>query len=768
MSIVLSTDQASGGLPLEVTSFVGRRHDRVRVRKLVETSRLVTLTGFGGMGKTRLALRVAHDLRRHFANGVYWVPLGDSTAHVPDQMAIALGLEGRATDPSSWVAEFLRNRASLLVLDNCEHVVDAAADMADRLLHTCPAVRLLATSREPLRIGGEAVFSLEPLTAPESSQEGIPLHSFESVQLFVERARSVLPDFELTDANRDSVAAVCRKLQGIPLALELAAARLRTLSPTELDNELSEQWEVLGRGGRTAPQRQMTISACIDWSFGLCSPAEQIMWAETAVFVDGFELEAAVAVSSSPGGRSEVRDLLASLVDKSLLSVIRHDAVSRYSMLPPLRQRGLSELKGLGREGVARRRHRDYYVSLLAQAHQEWFGDRQLDWLMRLRGDLGNLHCALDFCVTEPGEADVGLRAMPHLLGLTALGGLMRQGRQWGDLLLDHASGDPETRALALRTLWWCAAAQGDVAAAAQYLERAHALAGQVGVRTRLLLTQAAGINAQYQGHLDVAERLLSEAAEGLEALGELEELAVTYVMLTVNGTFRGDAEAAWACHRRSKELIPQGALWHWSWALWAAALALRLRGDVKGAEALLKESLKNKRTIFERLGIALTLEELASLAVDDRPESAVVLMAAAEREWDSLGAMTQALPGMDTRHRAAETKARSLLGEELFAESWKRGRSLDLEAAIVVALGEQPAVLRGSSRASDSHALLTRRESQIAAMIHEGLTNKGIAKALVISPRTVESHVENILTKLGFTSRAQVVRWVAEQQTKG
>lgn len=765
MTAVLPASQASIHLPLEVTSFVGRRQDRSRIRQLMENSRLVTLTGFGGIGKTRLALRVTHDLRRIFPDGVYFVSLGElhRDDRVADQIAASLGLEGRARHSAAiGVTEYLRERTALLVLDNCEHVIDVAAQIADMLLHTCPAVRLLTTSREPLRIAGESVYAVAPLAAPDPSSGPTPLQTYEAVQLFVERAKAVAPDFELADANRDAVAAICRKLEGIPLALELAAARLRALSPAELDNQLSERWEVLGRGSRTAPYRHSTMAACIDWSFELCTPAERLLWAKAAVFLDGFELDAATAVCSEAADGNNVRDLLSSLVDKSVLTTTRQGAVTRFWLLQPLRQRGLRELSALGRTLEIRRRHRDFYLELAARAHMEWFS--QHDWVQRSWRELGNLREALDFCASEPGEADAGLRAMPHIIGLGTFSGLLRHCRQWSNRLLERGEGDPEARALALRTACWWAATQGDVDAAASFMEQGRALATQVSGQTQHLLTQAAGFVALYQGHLERAEKLLAQAAEGLEASGDPQELAQTTMLLAVIRLSRGDVEGALAYHKRCLEIIPTGELALRSWSMWAAALALSTRGDVEDATALLRKSLELKRLTSERLGIALTLEELACLAAESDPEHAAVLMGAAQNEWDKLETSTAAVPGLDLRHRQATTTARTLLGDEAFGAGWSRGQALHQAAAISFALGEKPPPERPRGKDRSPHTPLTRREQQIAGLIHQGLGNREIAEALVISPRTAETHVENILTKLGFTSRAQVASWVAEQ----
>ena len=333
MTEAVSISLGPADLPLEVTTFVGRRSDLRRLREVMSESRLVTLTGFGGIGKTRLALRMATELRRVF-DGVYVVPLGGVTDPdaVPEQIAAALGLQGRSATIT--VVEYLRARSVLLVLDNGEHVVEVVAVVADTLLRTCPGVHILATSRESLRIDGEVEYPVLPLTVPEHETGQQSLHQYEAVQLFVDRARAIVPGFVLTDENRAAVAAISRKLEGIPLAIELAAARLRTFSPAELDARLTGRWELLSRGGRTAPNRHRTMAACVEWSFDLCTPAERLLWAKAAVFVDGFELGAAVSVCSDPDDGEPIEETLASLVEKSVVTATQYQGVNRYRMLP--------------------------------------------------------------------------------------------------------------------------------------------------------------------------------------------------------------------------------------------------------------------------------------------------------------------------------------------------------------------------------------------------------------------------------------------------
>ncbi|RHW29048.1 protein kinase [Nocardioides immobilis] len=770
MTEAVSFSQAATDLPLEVTTFVGRRSDRTRIRELMAESRLVTLTGFGGIGKTRLALRMATELRRLF-EGVHVVSLAGVTdpESVPDEFAATLGLQGRSRQSATIATvEYLRSRTVLLVLDNCEHVVDVAAVMADTLLRTCPGVRILATSREPLRIQGEVEFPVAPLVVPSVTTGTEPLQQYDAVQLFLDRARAIDRDFAVTEDNRAAVAAISRKLEGIPLAIELAAARLRAFTPSQLDAHLTDRWELLGKGSRAAPFRHQTMAACIEWSFDLCTPAERLLWAKASVFVDGFELDAAEAVCSDPDDREPVEEILASLVEKSVVTASGRDtAGNRYRMLPPIRSRGRAELVRIGRNTEVGRRHRDYYLGLLSQAHEDWFGPRQLDWIGRLRRDLGNLAKALTISATDPDGPDRGLRAGADLLEFGLVESRFQRGRSWLDQVLESGSGDPSVRARALRSACLWAVMQGDVDAAARLLEEGRALVTGLDPDAETLFVQAAGFVALFTGDPARAAQLLDEARRALAATGNERELAFCTALLALDYVLLGDLDGALEHHAVCLALTePAGETWLRSWSIWCAGLALWARSDSTAAHELVTESLRLKRLLGEPLGIAVGLDTLAWFTADGDPERASVLLGAAQNEWDRIDT-SQLLPGLGTPRSAATQTARSLLGEADFDLAVAHGRSLDQATAITVALDEEPTPTRPAGRTGTNRppgSVLTRRERQIAKLVHEGLTNKEIAETLVISPRTVEAHVEHVLVKLGFTSRTQIAAWIGEQ----
>src|SRR6516225_9643420 len=354
----------AGNLPAELTSFVGRRGELAEVRRLLAGSRLVTLTGVGGVGKTRLAVRAAAGLRRAFRDGVWLVQLDQlrDPALVAQAVAGALGLQDRAGyAPAAALAEYLAGRQLLLVLDNCEHLVDAAAKLADLLLRAAAELRVLATSREALTMTGETVLAVPPLPVPEARQPlaAAELGVFPAVRLFAERAAQVVPGFAVTEANVAAVAGICRRVDGLPLAIELAAARLPVLSAEQIEERLSDRLGLLTRGGRARPARQQTLRASIEWSHELCSRAERLLWARCSVFAGGFELDAAEGVCAADRlAAGRVLDLLAALAGKSILTTGHLERVARYRLPEPLREFGQERLRESGEEAALRRRRR--------------------------------------------------------------------------------------------------------------------------------------------------------------------------------------------------------------------------------------------------------------------------------------------------------------------------------------------------------------------------------------------------------------------------
>jgi serine/threonine-protein kinase PknK len=774
MSETATLPSASLSLPVELTSFVGRRAERSQIRAHLSESRLVTITGFGGIGKTRLALRVATDLRRAFPDGAFFVSLGgkDDPEWLPHDISTQLGLQGRSTrGATAALIDYLAPRNMLVVLDNAEHIIDAVATLTDNLLRSCPQLRVIVTSREPLRIQGECVHQLVPLTTPPrdlSSAE--PLQGFESVALLVDRARMVQADFQIDSGNREAVAELSRALEGIPLAIELAVGRLRAQSPAEILRGLEGQWESLNRGSRTAPDRQRTMTGCIEWSFDLCTEEERAFWARAAVFTEGFELDAACRVLETP--EQDCLGVLLSLVDKSIVTTSETHGRTRYRMLPPIRQRGLARLEELGELTAMRGRHLDWAVDLVQQAAEEWVSPKQLEWLHRMRAERPNLESALEFCISQPGQAAKGLLMGASVLEFGLADGVFRPGRVWFDQLLPLAPEPDATRALALRTACWWATMQGDLQRARPLMEEGLRIARAAGGDILPFLTQAEAFVAMFSGETDLAHELYEQALAGFRAQDEVTQEAHTLTLIALNHTFGGRTDQALDTHAECMQILePAGESWFRGHSTWIAGLAHWLRGDRPGGTALQKESLRLRRSLSDRLGIGLSLEALAWADVEDEPRHAAVLMGAAQNEWDLIETSPKALPGLAALHDAAVEALRRGLGGDGYAVAFEEGRALDQQTAVRLALGEQDASSSsdsgrssGGSSSRGATSALTRREREIAGLVQQGLSNKEIAESLVISKRTAETHVEHILTKLGFTNRNQIAAWAGEQ----
>ncbi|ANZ27173.1 protein kinase [Rhodococcus sp. WB1] len=759
----------TGSLPLERTSFVGRRHELTEAKNLLAGSRLVTLTGIGGVGKTRLAMRVAAAVQRDYAQGVRLVELGElhDRASLLDAVAAAVGLRDQSARPMQEVLlEFLAPRQVLVVLDNCEHLIDAVADLADLLLRTCPRLRILATSREPLVLGGEAVLAVPPLTVPDPQQPPSmrTLPRYEAVKMFTERAAAAVPGFALTEDNAATVARICHRLDGLPLPIELAAARLRALSPEQILERLTDRYTLLTRGSRGAPTRQQTLRWCIDWSFELCTAVEQRVWGRVAVFAGSFDLDAAEQVCGADMAAGEVLDTLTALVDKSILIREEAGSVVRFRMLETLRDYGVEKLEQSGEDITVRRRHRDWYEALACAAEAEWISARQLDWIARLKREQPNIREALDFCVKDDPVA--GLRIAAALFSFWSSQSLYNEGRRWYDQLLARQDGPPILeRARALYCASVMANVQGDFHAGTTLVEHARTLAAQTtDPLVRALVSFADGRLGLLSGDFEHARSHLESA---LAQFSERGDRTLEVTALTALGTaygLSGLREEALECHERVLAITTtHGETVHRSYALWALGIILWQQGNTSRSAQFLEESLELSRQVRSPHIVAASLEALAWISVDQRDaRRAAVLMGAADGLAQAIGSSPIIHSHLVAYHEECARKTRQKLGGDAFSAAYRQGEQFGFDAAIAYALREHPPV--DSPPGTEASARLTKRERQVADLIGEGLTNQAIARRLVISPRTAQGHVEHILAKLGFTSRAQVAAWVTEQ----
>jgi len=766
-----AAQRKSGNLPCELTSFVGRRREAAETKRLLSVSRLVTLTGIGGVGKTRLALRVADDARRAFADGVWLIELGELQAPelVEETIATVIGVrEQSAPGTSAILQRHLADQQLLLVLDNCEHLVAAVATLAAALLKNCPNLRILATSREALGIDGEAALRVPPMPVPESTRSSFPagMAQYDSVTLFAERASRAVPGFAITDDNGSTVARICERLEGLPLPIELATARLRAMTAQQILDRLTDRYRLLTLSSRGAPSRQQTLRLCIDWSYDLCTRSEREMWCRLAVFAGGFELDSAEGICAGGLEPEALLDVIASLVDKSIL--IREEAgdVVRYRLLDTLRDYGLERLRESGEVEEMRRKHRDWYERLASDARSGWIGPRQLRWVARLNREQPNLRDALEYCVSDPAEAESGLRIANDMYLFWRSFGLLNEGRRWFDRALAYSSAIPTTdRITALHAAGMLAGAQGDLEAASSLVSEGRDLADRSGdTAMTALMTSAEGFNSLFRGDdLHHAVECFQTARDSFRADADPLQEMWALLGLALASAYLGDVTRAVECQREIQKISEaHGESVYRGWSLWTAALAMWQRGDHERAGSFLEDGLRQTRRADDVVNSAWCMQILAWIAADNHlPKRAATLMGAAEALWQGVGGPAAVFPQLAGHHDELERRARRELGGREFDTAFRRGSGLDFEDAVAFALNEQPRAITDSP---GEHPSLSRREQQVAELVAEGLTNKAIATKLVISQRTAQGHVEHILVKLGFTSRSQIAAWVVEQ----
>ncbi|NEW42231.1 LuxR family transcriptional regulator [Nocardia cyriacigeorgica] len=764
------TPGTQGNLPAELTQFVGRGREIDEIRQLLPESRLVTLTGIGGVGKTRLAIKVAEEVQRAFDDGVWLVEFGKvrEPELIAGTVVSALKLPGQLTrSPLEPLIEFVTTRHLLLVFDNCEHLVDAIASLAESLLRAAPRLRILATSREPVGIGGEVVIPVSPLAIPgdERSPSLRAMLRCDAVALFVDRARSAVPGFELTEDSKVTVARICRRLEGLPLPIELTAARLRAMSPEQILQRLTDRYRLLTGGGRAVPSRQQTLRQCIDWSYDLLTDRERELWARATVFAGGFELDAAEAICGEGLDPGDVLDLVGSLVDKSVLVREACGDVVRYRMLETVREYGLERLHGIGGDTTMRRRHRNWFERLALRAYSGWVGPNQLEWIERLNREQSNLRAALEFCLDESGEVGSAERIAVALYEYWIARQRFSEARYWFGRTLERSSGATLEHLAALCADTLLAAMQADFTSGAERLEQARLLAEGSGEELfGAYVDGASGFLSLFSGDFAGAVTHLEHAVPVFESSGDVLHHVSSLLGLGAACGLLQESDRATACRKQALALTRErGESIYRSYAISQLAYETVERGDLERGAVLVKESLRLAQMLDDRKVVAADLASLALVAAEQRQaERAAVLVGATVSVGESAGGQAATIVELFGHHTRAKKYAARALGQRTYAAMVRRGQDLDIDEAIAYALEEQASAQQHGTVAM---AVLTRREKQIAELIAEGLTNRAIAEKLVISPRTAAGHVEHILSKLHFTTRAQVAAWVVGQQ---
>jgi len=681
-------------LPAEVTSFIGRREELATLARLLVRSRLVTVTGPGGVGKSRLALRAAAEAAEGFPDGVRLVEV--AAVQEPLLLGHAVLEALRLTDstarpPLDVLVEQLADRELLIVLDGCEHLVDACAELVDTLLRAAPGLRVLATSRQSLQSAGEHLLPVAPLpvTAPAGSGPA------DAVVLFADRAAAVLPGFELTERNAEEVALLCRRLDGIPLAVELAAGRLRALSVEQITLRLDDRFRLLTGGSRSALLRHQTLRTTIGWSHELCTLQERLLWARLSVFAGSFDLEAAQYVCAGDGiDAEEMLDLIGELVGKSV--VMREDGCFgvRFRMLDTLREYGGQWLRSMGDDHRLRRRHRDWYLGVATWGEVEWFGPRQAETAERTRLAHPNLRAALEFCLAEPGEEQLALLMAGTLWFYWVGSGHLGEGRHWLDRALALDPEPTEARAKALWVTGYMATLQGDLARARPALEECRRQALDTGDdRALAYAVHRQGCAALIGDEPARAAELFEEALWHYNTIGELNSnVLMAMFELGIAYLFQGEAETGQLWLERVREICEEhGEQWAYAYGLYAMAYSKWLDGETRPARAHARECVRLNHLFRDLLGIVLAMDVLALLETEG-PDAdlleARVLQGAAHRMWQAVGTPFFGSRTFNGPYRECEARARAGLTEQEFTEAFELGAALDLEAAVSRALG--------------------------------------------------------------------------------
>jgi predicted ATPase/DNA-binding SARP family transcriptional activator/DNA-binding CsgD family transcriptional regulator len=759
-----------------LTSFVGREHERREVERLLVTTRLLTITGAGGTGKTRLAQEVARDLTEAYPDGVWLAELAAIAEGSLVGGAIAEILEvpeqpGHPIEVT--LVGALREKHLLLVLDNCEHLVNDVARLAELLLRSCPGLRILATSRENLGAVGEVFWQAPPLSGPDPARSNSTeeLEGYESVRLFVQRARYRNPAFALTRQNAAAVAEICAQLEGIPLAIELAAARVG-LSVQEIANRLDDSLKLLTAGNRTAVPRQRTLRGALDWSHDLLSMPERVLFRRLAAFAGGWTLQAAEVVGSGASiEEHEVLDLLSQLVDKSLvLANAMEDGTVRYRLLEPVRQYAREKLRKSGESTTVQLRHADWCLELVEEALGGLHGPEQASWVGLMNGEYANAQAALSWSLEAKPET--ALRLAATLGSFWYRYGRIIEGRHWLEAVLAQTDGvESATRAKILRLAGVLSEESGLYERAEKLHEQGLALYRRLGSTEGVAASLTSlGSLAFAVGDLERGMLLTQESLALKQELGDERALMSSRNNLGEMMQKAGElakAQTLFEENLRSDEMSKD----EWGQAvsrLNLGTLAIE-QGDLVRSEKLLFEALRAFRRLGDEDASTECLESLAG-AAGARGEwvRAATLFGAAEAAREVLGVPIR--PVDQERYERFVASSRRGQGETAWASAWSKGRALSLQQAIDHALSLESAAAEGmaTSGAESGRTLtpLTTREREVAHLVAQGHTNRHISEKLIISERTVSTHVGRILKKLELRSRSQLAARLAGQKS--
>jgi predicted ATPase/DNA-binding CsgD family transcriptional regulator len=761
----LSTlDRPPNNLPTQLSSFVGREEELATLRRLLRTSRLLTLTGSGGSGKTRLSVQLAAEAIRQFPDGVCFVPLAPirSAELVPSSIAHNLGLQDSSDRPLiERLLTQLRERELLLVLDNFEQLLAAASVVADILKGT-HAVRIIVSSRAPLHLTGEQEFPVPPLKLPdaEAPPTAASVAGCEAVRLFAERAAAAVPGFTINERNAASIAEIARRLDGLPLAIELAAARIKLLPPEAMLPRLENSLGLLVGGARDLPSRQQTLRGTIAWSYELLSEGARRLLAACSVFRGGASLGGIESVCSTAVDIGvDVLDGLAELVDQSLVRRVEGDISPRFMMLETIREYAAERLAEMPETARVRQAHAATFLAMTDDARLGLTGPAEKDWLARLEVEHNNVRAAIDWCRQKsPSDA---LRLAASMCFFWNMRGHYTEGRARLSALLEEVTDAAPPRVGALNAAATLAIDQGDYPDAFDKVHESLELSRKLNDK------QGEGTAALYCGRAYIADGHPAEAAQyvekGMTLLREVDDsVGVAYAFLYGGLAASFVGRLGEACEAFSQGVGVCRELGFRS--LGARALQMlghsRIElGDLRGAREALEEALPVSIDLGDRWVVPLELSGFAGLAAKTgRPRQALRLAGAAEAcSQNGDFRVPSVMQNRLERWLAPARNALAREAEKMFLE----GKAMSLMEAVASALANEPEHTRRNS----SHQQLTKRELEIATLVAHGLTNRDIAGRLHLSVRTVEVHVDHVLTKLGFNNRTQLAAWAYEEK---
>jgi len=766
-----SVPRAPHNLPVQLTSFIGRERDIAEVKRLLDTTRLLTLTGSGGCGKTRLALQVADGSIEHYPDGVWFVDLAPvaDPAFIPNRIAAALDVLEQPTRPlADTLATYLRTKTVLLILDNCEHLHAACQHLVDQLLRTSITVRIMTTGREALGVAGEITYRVPPLCFPDGRQAGPIAHivHYDAIRLFAERAALAQPGFTVTDTNAPTILQICQRLDGMPLANEFAAARVAALSVEQIAARLDDRLRLLSAGPRKTLPRHRTLRATLDWSHDLLTEHEQTLFRRLAVFAGGVTLEAAENVCAGTGiVEHDILNLLTRLVDKSLVVFDERDGNARYRLLDSVRQYGRERLEEAGDADIVQRQHRDWYLDFAERANAKLRGPEQELWLSRLETEHDNLRAALASS-NAVNDMVASLRLTGSLMWFWYTNGHWGEGRRRvEDALSAGVATEP------IPTFWarWGAMlfsfGQGDLTRMREVCDDLSVTPQGMSYKEFSIMAGTAKGNLEAEvGTLERAVVLLEEA---VALARESDQWLLAYALTQLSGGVRmqGHYERAADLCAESVRLFERlGDRSRLSVALREMGIALLRKGDYDNAATVYEKSIRLRTPGQNRWIVFQCLEGLACIeCARGHYQRAAVLFAAAAPMQEALRSRRDA--DFLAEVQCYRGRARMSLSEQAFEAAQTEGRALALEQAIEYALrpaGPEPATRRPQGR-GPTNASLTVREHEVVRLVARGLTNRQIAAALVVSERTAEGHVQSILSKLSFNTRAQVAVWAVE-----